>query len=692
MLTIGGLACLVCVLILLRRFYFSYRKRNIAVPKLQWVDILRLFNDTQMMPIEHARGWTLQDIVHGVRVYTRKGTLNAGVATLHASATKIKASSALVLSLLREYHRQLDWNISVQRPLSVTESGSGNSGDQSQASNSPGALAVNHDVIKQRRRYTVTDERRRWSLIRRWRSHYSLSPLRIIHRYWYREENGCCWLLELDEEQSVWTLYVMQPCTEGWFANKCVMTIISSGVHYSLPATRLACLRDAMTLKRLQRSPIVRLTTTAGGDQPQPRQQKQQQKPVTTPSTSAAESADEEPSLLQRFKRIIDEKKEIYEQAKRRKALQGSSEASTGSMADIIVGLLSLNNSTPAAAAASANSPPATTAQATASRAIKPPATVKDGKSEVPAVASETDLRRGKTTSKTTLVDDGGSGSPLKSPSPPADVAQNVRDSGEEKPTPQRPMRKSQVQQSTVVQQMEEMTATADSTAICVIMEKTNVSHLNIRSSLLEQAKQSGGWTYCGLKKDVVVLRKMHLSEKISMHSYLGKGVIPCDPKLVFDIIREPQKRTCYDEMATLIDVIHEFSSDMKVVYIQCEVPQLFKKECLDFCVLQSDKQDGVQYIVTMQSVDWPDCPTHDSITRVKLMHSGWIIEPVMQNDTLHSMVTYLFQMEFGQPKSKAAGALDEMASRQPLCIFNLRQYVTSAQMSEVATSEVTTP
>jgi len=38
-----------------------------------------------------------------------------------------------------------------------------------------------------------------------------------LRRYWYREENNCCWLLELDDERSVWTLYVMQPCTEGWF-------------------------------------------------------------------------------------------------------------------------------------------------------------------------------------------------------------------------------------------------------------------------------------------------------------------------------------------------------------------------------------------------------------------------------------------------------------------------------------------
>jgi len=54
-------------------------------------------------------------------------------------------------------------------------------------------------------------------------------------------------------------------------------------------------------------------------------------------------------------------------------------------------------------------------------------------------------------------------------------------------------------------------------------------------------------------------------------------------------------------------------------VYVQYEVSQLFKKECLDLCVLQSEKQDGVKYIVTMHSVQWPDCPTQDNITRVEV-------------------------------------------------------------------------
>ena len=39
--------------------------------------------------------------------------------------------------------------------------------------------------------------------------------------------------------------------------------------------------------------------------------------------------------------------------------------------------------------------------------------------------------------------------------------------------------------------------------------------------------------------------------------SYLGKGLIPCDPKLVFDIIRDPQNRTDYDELPVTVS-LHE--------------------------------------------------------------------------------------------------------------------------------------
>jgi len=202
-------------------------------------------------------------------------------------------------------------------------------------------------------------------------------------------------------------------------ASKCVLTIISCGVHYSLLASRLACLRDLMALKLAQRTPVVRLTASAASDQQQ-KQQKQQQKQASTTvtqsdsaaaTTATSESADKDKdvSLLQRFKRIIDEKRESYEQERRKKAQQGSADVSGGTMTEVILGLLTPGNP---GAAATVDATPATTTAATVSRS-KPSATPEDDTGEAPTATatatSAADLRRRKVTSNTASTSDNNS-------------------------------------------------------------------------------------------------------------------------------------------------------------------------------------------------------------------------------------------------------------------------------------------
>ena len=50
----------------------------------------------------------------------------------------------------------------------------------------------------------------------------------VAHRFWHREDNGCCWLLEVPETtRPEWTFYLAQP-VEGWFGRYLL---------YSLPGT-----------------------------------------------------------------------------------------------------------------------------------------------------------------------------------------------------------------------------------------------------------------------------------------------------------------------------------------------------------------------------------------------------------------------------------------------------------------------
>ena len=195
-----------------------------------------------------------------------------------------------------------------------------------------------------------------------------------------------------------------------------------------------------MALKLAQRTPIVRLTVTAASDQ-QPKQQKQQQQQqqkqtsasvtqcdsatATTPTSESADKdkdkdKDKDVSLLQRFKRIIDEKRESYEQERRRKLQQGSAEMSSGTMAEVILGLLTPSNLATATVDTSlATTTAATTITTTAATAVspskpsasvvspsKPAATVEDDITEASTTTSTAvDLRRRRTTDNKTSTD-----------------------------------------------------------------------------------------------------------------------------------------------------------------------------------------------------------------------------------------------------------------------------------------------
>ncbi len=57
-------------------------------------------------------------------------------------------------------------------------------------------------------------------------------------------------------------------------------------------------------------------------------------------------------------------------------------------------------------------------------------------------------------------------------------------------------------------------------------------------------------------------------------------------------------------------------------VYLYHEVSQLFRKESRDFCVLQSDKIEGVKHIVSIRSVGWPGCADNDDVIRGKVRNT----------------------------------------------------------------------
>ncbi|KAH3853649.1 hypothetical protein DPMN_096181 [Dreissena polymorpha] len=186
----------------------------------------------------------------------------------------------------------------------------------------------------------------------------------------------------------------------------------------------------------------------------------------------------------------------------------------------------------------------------------------------------------------------------------------------------------------------------------------------------------SGGWMFCGLENDVVILKKVSIKD--NTHCYLGKGAIQASPITVWNAIRNPRTKFTYDESLKKVDVIEKMADSIKLVYYYHEVLQLFKTECYDMVVTQSERVDrGDKYVLSMQSSDKGRVVSPAHTTRVKVLPSGWIVEPLPKDKKIFSMVTYIMQIEQGDGDTNLdKNSFEDFIAKQPLSIAYLRQYL----------------
>jgi len=195
---------------------------------------------------------------------------------------------------------------------------------------------------------------------------------------------------------------------------------------------------------------------------------------------------------------------------------------------------------------------------------------------------------------------------------------------------------------------------------------------ISVSEELSEMLSTQREWRYQSIEKDVVILRKISPGEKI--HSFLGKGMIKVKPPAVWQAVRNSMTRHVYDKMLKKTKVVRQIDDQTKILYFHHETTQCFVKQSRDFVVLASERVEPERYILAAVSVDIPDLPPTKEIVRGKIYSSGWIIEPVLQDGQLYSMVSYLSQVDFGG--AVPVRLVNLIARRQPLCIAYLRDYL----------------
>ncbi|XP_031565956.1 uncharacterized protein LOC116301097 [Actinia tenebrosa] len=187
-----------------------------------------------------------------------------------------------------------------------------------------------------------------------------------------------------------------------------------------------------------------------------------------------------------------------------------------------------------------------------------------------------------------------------------------------------------------------------------------------------QQSSKEGEWSYQSIERDVVILRKINPGEKI--HSFLGKGMIKTSPTNVWNAVKNHMTRHVYDKTLKKTKILKQIDESSKLLYLHHETAQCFVKQARDFVLLAVDRVEPESYVVAGVSVDAPESPPVKDLIRGKVYASGWVIEPVLQDGQLYSMVSYLSQVDFGGVVP--VRLINYIARRQPLCISYLREYL----------------
>ncbi|CAD5121247.1 DgyrCDS9779 [Dimorphilus gyrociliatus] len=652
------------------RVYFACKQSK----PIRGVDILHLLKSQKPFPIGYP-GWRLNKYEYEQRLW--KSELVSDVLPnsipIYGSFAKIKASSQTVLNTLKDINKYHEWNPGVCQTRQITVADEVNQPSKHKGSSSG---VVQHDIV------SIEIEHMPYLLARfvNWvwykiQGDGLLRLVSLVHRYWNKQESNTWWFLEMMEREQKWYFYLLQNI-EGFFEiDQILVTVISSPEPDA--AIKLACLQHVLSYRKVQTAaltnislPVSSVDENEEGDTTQ--KTTMQSNPVdqlenstkpklrhfaevvdaavknnpqtSNPSSSQTKSSD----FVLKFKQLIEEKKDWFKSDERRK------KANQRDAANILKPTEPSNKSE-------------TKDKKFFSRFLNRSNTSPDVFEGIPKDQLPIQLRSVDQESSTKITeesdklsihsDEESSNSILTDEESDIHMIRGIIHTG--------------------YSMDETFRKAANEAANELLNEKAHIANLDIMKTMDEQAEATSGWVYCGLEKEIVILRKVFDDSGSNLQCYLGKGVVPAAPKTVFEAVRNPQTRFTYDEMLKKTEVLHDFGNGLKVIYLYHEVSQLFRKEARDFCIVQLEKMDGVKYVVSMRSVGWPGCEETESTTRGKVHPSGWIIEPITRDQKLYSMVTYITQFELGLSKTGTGYLVEELAAKQPLAISFLRQVLT---------------
>ncbi|CAH1791273.1 unnamed protein product [Owenia fusiformis] len=624
-----------------------------VVGDVDGLDILKMINLRKILPVGLSSGWRLCGCVFGTRSWKKQLTNGTGVARnlrgtqdtsdLYAAFKTIHVSPQVVLNTIKDPTKIQQWNQDVVDITQVTIATSTQTKNEGPTEH--GLPGIYSDSVGLECEIGSKGK------------HAHMYHTRF-KRYWYREMNGCCWFLEVSNDNGEWAYYLAQPVQE---LNQCMLTVV---MHpgctrvpplSDLPSSRLASLHDYLLHRRVQSTPLRTITLPSNIKQMQQTDSsKHSCKSVSKRELrdsniilqykegvpSIAESTDSSSSSLDSMQHC-----NISNKSTKSNSLQSQNTKIQSKSSDILNTGSSPSNPDSNKERLNEQNPSARAIQQ-ALRKLN--------------ISSDTQVQGANTR--------GGRG----------DVVPRGRSKSDTAVSQHKGLN-TWTDDEVDEQRYRLLGNNGDGV---VLEEVVHVSNIDVSKPWQQQAENTGGWVFCGIDKDVVVLKKLY-EEGGPKQSYLGKGIVPVTPQILFDTIRNPRTRFTYDDMLKQLDVIHDFGNGLKILYCYFEVPQMFRKEGIDCYLLQSERVDNQRYILSLQSIDWPH-DTQNNATRQPdtlrstILPCGWLIESAVKKKTgrLQSMVTYFIQMELNDSKEGSGSVVEELVSKQPFAISQLRQYL----------------
>lgn len=186
---------------------------------------------------------------------------------------------------------------------------------------------------------------------------------------------------------------------------------------------------------------------------------------------------------------------------------------------------------------------------------------------------------------------------------------------------------------------------------------------------------QTGGWQYIGMEKGVCILQRK--SADSPHYCYMGKAVVFLQPDYVYSCLKNPQLRHSYDNMLKELHIVKVIDTGLYILHMHHETTQCFLKQSRDFCLLVAERSELKKKLLVGSSIEIPECPPNPSITRGKVLCSGWVVEPrTLKTGAVATEITYLLQVDFGGPVPTYI--LNIISQRQPLAVAYLRDYLMS--------------